>query len=164
VAANVLQIGCLREKTPTAGAMLPPIDAPEPIIIKVDGSYFGGKTKTGGIAVIIKQGEKILRSYGQPVPEEWMLSNNIGPECLAFLRGLQEVNAYPTVPVTICSDCDLVVAWYNGTKRSKTEVGNKFLEAIKRLEKEMRRTATLEAIWIPREQNTECDELAKKSH
>jgi ribonuclease HI len=108
--------------------------------------------------VLIKVDGVTVLSEGKYIGHGPHISNNLG-EYMGMLRILQELPKYPG-PAIIRGDSKLVIMQLN--KQWKVNGGRYFpvyQECVPLFEAERQRIRT---IWIPREQNAECDRLSKK--
>jgi ribonuclease HI len=128
--------------------------------------YFDGLCRPknpGGVAtygyVIYQDGEKVKSGLGV-VGSGAGMTNNVA-EYSALKRAVEWVSRNDIDnDIFIKGDSRLVIHQMNGTWQIKSETSKKFVPEIRRL-LEGRKTRFL---WIPREQNTEADQLSNVAY
>jgi ribonuclease HI len=124
--------------------------------------YFDGLCRPknpGGVAtygfLIYRDGKKVNRGYGV-VGSGPGMTNNVA-EYTALKHAAEWVNRHGgDDEIVIKGDSQLVIHQMNGTWQVKSATSKKFVPEIRKLLKGMK----IQFIWIPREQNSEADELS----
>jgi ribonuclease HI len=126
-------------------------------------AWFDGATEPknpgghGAWGAVVKVDGNTVFAKGGYVGNGPTISNNVS-EYAAFIAAAEECLKYPGV-VIIRGDSKLVVMQLNGKWKAKGGLYKPFYEKAKLVWKELRSRAKL--VWIPREENDQCDYLSK---
>ena len=111
----------------------------------------------GGIGVVLKSPEADMLKH--KVRLHYPTTNN-EVEYKALLKGLELTKSLGAESVLVQGDSQLVIGQVNGTYEAKEERMKKYLNKVRRL---IKKFSEAHFVQIPREENMEADNLAKKA-
>lgn len=115
-----------------------------------------------GIGVIIFEDDKEVYRCSDKVPEAPENTNNVA-EYLAFIKILEffSLKSYEFTDITIYGDSNLVVQQMNNAWKIREGHYKEHALQAKKLLQILKVDNNIKIEWIPREQNTLCDDLSK---
>lgn len=128
------------------------------LVIFTDGSFNEDKENISGYGCVIITPDKEKYEISDVVhTRKYDSSNNIGPEVMGVLEGLEWAlsNEYKTV--TIYPDLELIVKWAKGEKKAKAKIGQLFL---RELNQKYKIALDIRFKWVPGHKDVEYNERA----
>jgi ribonuclease HI len=131
-----------------------------------DGSCWPNPNGKAGYGYVLRSGDDVIDYGSGEVGNGIGMSNNVA-EYFAFCKGVEAFLTYwdrePAI-LHIAGDSDLVVQQVSGKKRAfEGRLYYKYyLRAMELVQALKHQKVKMFIKWIPREENTECDELSKE--